>query len=566
MENLGSRFAGSVPTVISIASAGDASAGGALPDNGEFWQPASKHEQATTDVSAQNLLIVSESRYLGQVKHCTLRQFRGGPLVPLLFSLAMLPSLSAKATPKHDTPNPAEVKERPSATVSLSTWARKQRAQVSWSVVNLPDLRSVTESNAAASRNPASVTKLVTAYAALKSLGPSFQYSTTLHGRVVDGAVGRLGMRGEGDPSLSSDVLQIIAARLRASGISRIEEAIVVDQSFFDDQYVPPAFDQQPDEWAAFRAPICATAVDRNRLLVRIIPSRVGGDALAYVEPFGAAELSGHVGIVARDTKASRIELKVVPSGERPSLHISGELGAQESALSLERRTADPSKLAGYAIRMALNAHGIGVPDQVQLGPIEGMPKLYTHQSATLALLLHRLGKDSDNFAAEMLLKTMGARGGVVGSSAEGSRVVTEALARQGLPTSELRLTNGSGLFDANRVTTNFLTRLLGTARADAAIAPEFMAQLSIAGVDGTLSRRFRTIPRGCSIRAKTGTLRSVVSLAGYVDRADGQAVAFAVIAEDVKDQSAARQHIDNFVLSLCAPLAASTPPRMAPM
>src|SRR5262249_13899465 len=103
--------------------------------------------------------------------------------------------------------------------------------------------------------NPASNAKLATAAAAIRLLRPEHGFLTGLYGTIRDDAVDELVLRGDGDPSLSTRDLWAMAAELRAAGVRKVR-AILVDQAWFDDLYVPPAFDQQPGEWAPFRAPV----------------------------------------------------------------------------------------------------------------------------------------------------------------------------------------------------------------------------------------------------------------------------------------------------------------------
>lgn len=460
------------------------------------------------------------------------------------------------AAPPDDSAATADQRAHPLIERRLVDWAAQHHVKLSLTVATLAGERHVAEHDGAALRNPASVSKLITAYVALKTLGSSHRFRTTLRGRLSAGHIQRLGIRGEGDPSLTSDNIDAMAARLSAMGLTVVDDPIVVDQSYFDDRFVPPAFEQQPNEWAAFRAPVCATAVDRNRLALRIEPQSVGISAQVFVEPLGAADLAGQIQSVDRDTKGTKIRWTILPGGERPTVRVDGEVGANEKAFTLERRADDPRKMVGHVLRQALLARGIRVPSEVTLGASEGLPGLIVHESDALSILLHRLGKESDNFAAEMLLKTIGARASGVGSSENGARAVTEWLLKLGPIGSEARIVNGSGLFDANRASSNLLVRLLVEAIADKGIAPEYLVQLSIAGGDGTLSKRMRRLPSGCVVRAKTGTLRSTISLAGLIGRQDGRDLVFAVLADDVKDQTSTRAEIDRFVEDLCsAPL-----------
>ena len=104
--------------------------------------------------------------------------------------------------------------------------------------------------------NPASNAKLYTAGAALATLHGEHRYETTLTGRLDGDAVaGPLAIRGFGDPSLSTADLWHMVQELKGFGVKRVDGDVVVDQRFFDEQTTPPAFEQQPNEWAGFRAP-----------------------------------------------------------------------------------------------------------------------------------------------------------------------------------------------------------------------------------------------------------------------------------------------------------------------
>jgi D-alanyl-D-alanine carboxypeptidase/D-alanyl-D-alanine-endopeptidase (penicillin-binding protein 4) len=150
-----------------------------------------------------------------------------------------------------------------------------------------------------------------------------------------------------------------------------------------------------------------------------------------------------------------------------------------------------------------------------------------------------------------MLLKAVAAKAsGGAGSSAAGATVIEEYLSRIGAFDPGTRVQNGSGLYDANRISAFTLGKTLGTVASDARLFPELLASLSIGGLDGTLSQRFRAFRNQRTIRAKTGTLASVTALSGYVLRAAPNGpIAFGVVLNGVANKvSEARQRIDRAV------------------
>jgi D-alanyl-D-alanine carboxypeptidase/D-alanyl-D-alanine-endopeptidase (penicillin-binding protein 4) len=118
-----------------------------------------------------------------------------------------------------------------------------------------------------------------------------------------------------------------------------------------------------------------------------------------------------------------------------------------------------------------------------------------------------------------------------------------------------MQIKNGSGLYDANRVTAWSAVQLLRFAWRTAEIEPDFVAQLAIGGEDGTLHKRFRAFKAHRAIRAKTGTLEGAIALSGYVLGPPGKApLAFSVIFNGVEGRgSDARTAIDRFVSHVAA-------------
>jgi PBP4 family serine-type D-alanyl-D-alanine carboxypeptidase len=129
------------------------------------------------------------------------------------------------------------------------------------------------------------------------------------------------------------------------------------------------------------------------------------------------------------------------------------------------------------------------------------------------------MNRESDNFVAEMLLKQLGAALGPHGTTAAGAAVVRATLQDAGVPTSGVRVVDGSGLSLLDRLTARALVRLLRAAERDPAIRDPFLSSLSVAGISGTLRDRLRKRPARSRVIAKTGTTLRSCALAGFVRR-----------------------------------------------
>lgn len=426
-------------------------------------------------------------------------------------------------------------------------------AQIGVVLVDVESGAVLAQTNEHLALNPASNAKLYTAAAALALLHGSHRYQTTLSGTIKSGAVtGNLVLRGHGDPSLETQDLWALAQDLRTHGVRRVEGDIVVDQKFFDEITTPPAFEQQPHEWAAFRAPVSAVAINENTVTMAVRPTQAGSPANVTFDPPGFVEVTGTVN--TGEEGADTVVLALSPAGRRLSAKVAGAVGSGAKLVRYTRRVDDPQLLAGYALKAVLEESGIKVSGEVKLGvpgaPVKGNV-IAKHESQPLSTLLYALGKSSDNFYAEMIFKSLSAEGkGRPAKSADSAELVTKWLEKNGLSDKGVVIKNGSGLFDSNRTTAHSMSRLLRHAWQDPVLKNEFVAQLAIGGVDGTLHKRFAATRVHRAVRAKTGTLEDAIALSGYVLGPPGKStIAFAILFNKVSGRgSNARSAADKLV------------------
>lgn len=434
----------------------------------------------------------------------------------------------------------------------LSLWVESKQGRVSAQIVDAESGRVWAHANAERALNPASNMKVVTAAVALSELGPQYRYTTALYGRIESSAVEALVLRGHGDPSLEVGDLHGLALGLARRGVRRVGE-LLVDQSRFDDQFVPPAFEQQPNEWASFRAPVSAIAVERNAVTLHVEPTRASQAAEVWFDPPGAVSVQGTVQTRAAGSgQAVHLLLSPDPHGLRA--RVSGHVAQGLPHMRFPKRLDDPRLVPGNVLRFLLERAGVEVSGPVRLGGEEERHRLVAHRSKPLSRLLHPLGKRSDNFYAEMLLKTLAAEAGhAPATSAKGSAVVMQWLDKNVGGGQDLRVVNGSGLFDADRLSAAVLVGVLRHMCDSATLYPEFASQLSIGGVDGTLRSRFARDRGHSRVRAKTGTLARAIALSGYVLRSSGRRpLVFSLLVDGIAGQAwAIRKKMDTVVRAL---------------
>lgn len=409
--------------------------------------------------------------------------------------------------------------------------------------------------NEHAPMNPASNAKLVTATAALRYLGPAHRFQTGLYGRAAGTSVPELVLRGEGDPSLGMAALRELARELGEAGVREVG-VIAVDQGYLDDRYVPPGFDEQPAEWAPFRAPVAAVSLAGNTITFTVRPGKAGEDAKITLDPPGFVELAGAVRTRSK-READVVTVLLEPRGGRLAAKVGGHVREGGAPTRVVKRVEDPRLLAGYGLRVALTELGI-LAGEVRLGGAGEKTALAVHRSAPLGELLSALGKQSDNFYAEMLFKAIAAeRKGRPGTAEAASEIVKDFLGELGALEEGVVFRNGSGLYGGDRTTAHATATLLRAAYADASLRPELVTSLAIGGVDGTLRSRFKRWARVRAVRAKTGTLGAVAALSGYVLAPEGRPpVVFSIFVNGVPGKVAeARVSIDRVVDAIAGEL-----------
>jgi len=370
------------------------------------------------------------------------------------------------------------------------------------------DPRPVLSSQADVAMIPASNQKLATMAAAFRVLGPIW----TFHTRVLTGAqvatdgtlAGDLVLAGGGDPGLATTAFR----------------------------------EKFPD--------FPSTSLDE--LAVRVVASgvrRVTGSLVADESHFDSLR-------TGPDWKASYAAERICPP--------LSALAVDENRADLETGSyaRDVPLHAVRAFRQALAAQGIQVegPDVAGTAPA-GAREVASVESAPLGEFMRMMGKESDNFAAEMVTKELGAVSTGKGTTAAGADVVRSYLVGLGLGSQGLVVADGSGLSTANRLSARLLAGMAQEMFSEGA----FTDALSVAGVDGTLHKHLTGSAVAGLVRAKTGSLDSVAARTGYLLSPEGD-LTFSVLLNRLPDKNsdAAQKVIDAFVLRMAKLLAPSEP------
>jgi D-alanyl-D-alanine carboxypeptidase/D-alanyl-D-alanine-endopeptidase (penicillin-binding protein 4) len=401
--------------------------------------------------------------------------------------------------------------------------------------------------------NVASNVKIVTSAAALSLLGPEYRWRTTLSSvgppagppLPAGGELeGDLYLRGAGDPTLSSEDLATMVGDLAALGLHKVRGSLVVDDTLFDGGYVPPAYDQKNDSTAS-RAPASAASLNGNVVAVTIIPGAAAGPPARIVvdPPSPYFTVSGRVVTAASGPASPSVDTK--EEKDRTRVNVAGRIKLGADPRTFYRRVVHPSLFMGHTLKQLLERRGISIGGTVKVNamPGHGLRVLAAHDSAPLAVAVHDLNKRSNNFAAEQMLRTMGAEiGGRPGNWDKGLKAVAKYLGGIGIKAGTYRMMNGSGLYDSNTFSAEQIAGILRAASRDFRISAEFLASLAVAGTDGTIAHRMGGTLAERYVRAKTGTLASVSCLSGFAGSPGRIPLVFSIVVNDVASATDARR------------------------
>jgi D-alanyl-D-alanine carboxypeptidase/D-alanyl-D-alanine-endopeptidase (penicillin-binding protein 4) len=424
---------------------------------------------------------------------------------------------------------------------------------------------------------PASNTKLFTTAAALALIGPGYRVRTTVESATGPDKYGRLSgdlvLVGRGDPNLSgrtlpynlktqrplspAHVLEEIADQVVAHGVKVIDGDIVADDSFFVYERYGSGWSQDDLVWE-WGAPVSALSINDNVVYVNILPAeRVGERAFVGIAPFAEYyHIENRVLTSPAGTGPRKVFIQRQPGSNR--LEIWGDIPLDDTGVGEALAIEEPAEFCARLLWELLEKRGVVMYGRTRarhtamasLGtitvttnapsgggmdtqPISQPPVvLAEHDSLPLGLDIQVINKVSQNLHAEMLLRLLGREKGTSGSIAGGLEVVRGFLTQAGVQPEEYAFYDGSGLSRQNLVSPRATARLLRYA-AKQTWGAEYMESLPIAGVDGTLASRFKTLPPGVILRAKTGSLDHVNVLSGYLTTAKGERLVFSIMSNN---------------------------------
>ena len=368
--------------------------------------------------------------------------------------------------------------------------------------------------------NPASLMKLVTTSAALDSLGAAFTWRTPVYvdGPIKDGVLqGSVYIKGSGDPQLVVERLWLLMRRLQGLGIQKIQGDLVLDRSAFDIATRDEAsFDGEP--LRPYNAAPDALLVNFKSLLVHFSPDRAANVAHVHLEPpMSGVQFPATVALNNGDCADYRSSLKA--DWTQPTrILFSGSFPASCGDKIWPIAYSASGQFLNRALLGMWQQVGGQMSGQVREGLVpSGLKPVFEVESAPLSDVIRSINKYSNNVMAQQVFLTLSQQQSGVGSFAASGKVVQQWW-RERVGGEPPVLDNGSGLSRDERISASGLAQLLQTMWRSPNMS-ELMSSLPVTGTDGTLKRS----KAQAVAHLKTGSLRDVAGIAGYVDGANAK-------------------------------------------
>jgi D-alanyl-D-alanine carboxypeptidase/D-alanyl-D-alanine-endopeptidase (penicillin-binding protein 4) len=382
------------------------------------------------------------------------------------------------------------------------------------------------------------------------------------------------------------EVLNLLAQQVEQAGVRQVEGSVIGDDSFYLDEPYGASWAWDDLQWL-YGAPVSALSFNDNAVeLTLTADPAASGETVSGGATRGQTVAAWNPAI---EYYAVDNAMTIAAPGEAPQPGLDRRPGnrlvrafgtAPQNGMHAQLAIDDPAEYAALAFKEALRAHGVAVtgtassahrysvvtgsfeaeravaikPALVRASvstiaaPLEGRKILATRVSVPVAQDIMVTNKLSQNLHAELLLRLLGKVHGTEGSLAEGTRVVRQFLLGAGVDDNDFFFYDGCGMSMDDRIAPRALTKLLAYA-AHQSWGDAWRSTLPVAGVDGTLSGRFKNSSLKGRVFAKTGTLNESNALSGYVTTAGGKTLAFSVMINGHRPGSNAEtQVIDKIV------------------
>lgn len=396
---------------------------------------------------------------------------------------------------------------------------------------------------------PASSLKILTTAAVLSHLGSEYRIRTSVYGEPGNPNLTQLRVVGRGDPSFTDNQLQDLAQQLKLQGIETIEKLIVED-GYFSESAINPTW-QWEDLIFYYATAVNSLILNENTVNLTLLPQKIGQPVRLLWDDAIAARQWRVENFAQTAPAQTPYNVSITGALGKPLLQIQGNLAVDAKPDPWDLAIIDPGNYFLESFRQILTQQGITVK-QARVSMVNarqaGEEELAMVESPSIRDLLIEANQDSNNIYAEALLYNLGANSP---TPVHSINIAKKILTKLGVEPDSYFLYDGSGLSRQNLVSPQAIAQTLQL-MAKTPQAETYRNSLSLAGVNGTLRRRFQNTPVQGNLWGKTGTLTGATALAGYLNVPEYQPLVFSIMVNQSQHRASIhRQAIDEIILLL---------------
>ncbi len=417
--------------------------------------------------------------------------------------------------------------KQPKTTInSLITESNVPRNAISISVKNNESGKIVYELNSKTLMHPASIQKILTLPAAIDVLGEDYEFETEIFSRGEDGYLFKLGA----DPYFSFSNLKTLVKNIDKPTVKKI----YIDDSVLERKDWGEGW-QWDDDLNTCMPRFNSYNMDSNIIKITVMPS-INRDKVLIINP----------------SKYPIVFVNNVKIAEETNVKLTRDSSIAANALTLDGTVNKPAiikvptnNLKGYfdfKLTQALADRNIYLKLSFMNSKSEKGDTLLSEVAHPISRAVDDILKNSNNMVIETVLKLAASKKfGEPGTDINGIKIFDSYCKKLNIDNSEIRLVDASGVSKNNLVNSDFVTEYLVKNKFNSALA--HMAEPG----EGTLSERL--IPLKGSLKAKTGTLSDVSSIAGFLKAKSGKQYSFCIIINDPKSSNSDKKALEDYVI-----------------
>lgn len=383
---------------------------------------------------------------------------------------------------------------------------------------------------------PASNQKILTTAAGYLFLGEDYKFQTSVYhtGEVEDSiCYGDIYIVGGLDPDFSSRDLDSLVSEIKHSGIKEIRGNIYGDVSAMDSLFWGEGWmwDDDPEPFAAYLTPL---NINKNSVQIVYEPCEIGKEVIIELIPKTNFFQINNSSLTI-DTGKITIRITRDWINRNNTILVNGNITRTSKQDTISLNVFNPTFYFLNLMKESIEQNGISFKGRVDTLTLPSDTKKIFSFERNIEPVITNTNKISDNLSAEMILRMLALNSSNKPSTAaKGIRLIDSLITLAGLNPKNYRLVDGSGLSNYNLLSAELLTEILKYyyfKKPD--LFPKFLSSFPISGVDGTLRNRMKESRVFKRVHGKTGVLRGVSNLSGYLESKNGHIIAFSILIQN---------------------------------